>query len=292
MRSFSHIGLYGRTFNDVIVDTLKALLTHLEQQGYRVWIEEKTANALKLDHYSLFSTQAIPATIELMLVVGGDGSMLDAAHKVIQHHIPLLGVNRGNLGFLTDIYPDSLEDQLNTILSGCYTIEERFMLHIDHQGYRHYALNEFTVSPHEGPHLMGYEVYVNGELMCHQRSDGLIVATPTGSTAYALSGGGPILHPSLQAMVLVPMFPHTLNMRPIVIPSDSIILVKITSSKTVSVRISADSQHHFILSKEETLTIQKEPTPLKLIHPLSYHYYESLRSKLQWANSPASKGSY
>lgn len=291
MRSFSHIGLYGRTFNDVIVHTLKTLLAHLEEQGYRVCVEEKTANALSLKDYSRFSTQHMPTNIELMLVVGGDGSMLDAAHKVIQHQIPLLGVNRGNLGFLTDIYPESLEDQLNSILSGEYSTEQRFMLHVDHKGYRHYALNEFTVSAHEGPQLMGYEIYVDGKLMCHQRSDGLIIATPTGSTAYALSGGGPILHPSLNAMVLVPMFPHTLTMRPIVISGDSTITLRITSTKTISVRIGADSQHDFILPKEEILTIQKEPTPLILVHPLSYNYYDSLRSKLHWAKSPVSIGS-
>ncbi len=273
-RRFSKIGLFGRTFNDNIVQTLRALIAHLEEQSYLVVIEEKTAQALDLSKEITFSSRSIPNDIDLILVVGGDGSMLDAAHRIVDHGIPLLGVNRGNLGFLTDVYPDALESQLSQVLSGDYAIEERFMLNTGEYN----ALNEFTITTQESPQLIGFEIYVDQKLMCHQRSDGLIIATPTGSTAYALSGGGPILHPSLNAIVLVPMFPHTLSMRPIVISGDSVITIKVSNP----IRVSADSQRHFTLDKDQTLTIKKKNMHVKLVHPLSYDYYQSLRSKLHW----------
>ncbi len=223
-----------------------------------------------------------------MIVVGGDGSLLHAAHAVVRDEIPVLGINRGRLGFLTDIHPTEL-DKIKAILEGKYILEKRFLLEARIE-YQHSvlgegsALNEVALIPSSVPHMTEFEVYIDDQFVCSQNSDGLIIATPTGSTAYALSGGGPILHPNLDAIVIVPMFPHTLSMRPIVIEGNQRITVVITPNNLHLPRLTCDSQGFMNTPPGSHIHIQKKPRHLHLIHPLDYSYYETLRSKLHWGH--------
>jgi NAD+ kinase len=223
---------------------------------------------------------------QLLIVVGGDGSMIYAAHTIIHDEIPVLGINRGRLGFLTDILPTELQ-KIKGILEGKYNLEKRFFLTttVEHEGKilgRGNALNEVALIPDSVPHMSEFEIYINDQFVCSQNSDGLIVATPTGSTAYALSGGGPILHPQLDAFVIVPMFPHTLSIRPIVIEGNQHVTIIITQNNTTTPRLTCDSQSLISTPPGSRITIEKNNLHLNLIHPLDYNYYASLRSKLHW----------
>jgi len=297
------IALYGKTFNQAILETLKLTYHHLLSLNLKILIEQSTAKALNIasdskigsniDSNALtFETHNIPSNIDLIIVVGGDGSMLSASRFAFTQSIPVLGINLGNLGFLADITPDQIQPQLTEVLNGNYSVEERFLLSLTTENQKCAALNEITLTACNAPQLIEFEVYIDNQLMYQQRSDGLIIATPTGSTAYALSGGGPIVEPSLDAVVLVPMFPHTLNMRPIVISGESTIRIRAantTCTSTNCLRLCCDGQSNLEISNNQIIKITKNIKHLKLVHPQGYNYYESLRSKLHWAKKPSSK---
>jgi NAD+ kinase len=226
---------------------------------------------------------------DLAIVVGGDGNMLGAARVLSRFDIHVVGVNRGNLGFLTDINPDDINTDLDAIFSGEGIIEQRFLLEVDvfrHESLKstNVAVNEVVLHHGKVAHMMEFEVDVNGKFMFSQRSDGLIVATPTGSTAYSLSGGGPILMPSLEALTLVPMFPHTLTSRPIVVDADSKISLRVSKVNSDNLQVSCDS--HIVLSilPGDEVVIRKSPNQLNLVHPPSYDYFNVLRTKLNWGS--------
>ena len=218
--------------------------------------------------------------------MGGDGSLLHATHAILDENIPVIGINRGSLGFLTDIHPTELS-KIKAILEGKYILEKRFLLstsiHLDDKSLgSDAALNEIAIIPDIVPHMIEFEIYIDDQFVCSQDSDGLIIATPTGSTAYALSGGGPILHPQLDAIVLVPMFSHSLNMRPIVIEGNRKIDVLISPNNDTSPRLTCDGRAHLNTPPGSRISIRKKECRLHLIHPLDYNYYEALRSKLHW----------
>jgi NAD+ kinase len=222
-----------------------------------------------------------------VIVVGGDGSLLNAAHIVVDENVPVVGINRGRLGFLTDIHPDLLESYLKEILHGHYLKEQRFLLDVtvEHQGqinYQNMALNEMVLLPGQYSHMLEFEIYIDGQRMCSQRADGQIIATPTGSTGYALSGGGPILHPALDALVLVPMFPHRLSSRPIVVNGNCEIDIVLIPRLETSPQINCDGQSRVSVALGDTIKIKKKPEKLTLLHPKNYNYYETLRKKLHW----------
>lgn len=289
------IALYSRTFNQAILDTLKLTYNHLLSLNLTILIEQSTAKALHIpttNSANTFSIQDMPLHIDLIIVVGGDGSMLSASRFAVTQDIPVLGINLGNLGFLADILPNQIQSQLTEILNGKHTIEKRFLLKLNTDSHNCAALNEITLTANNAPQLIEFEVYIDNQLMYQQRSDGLIIATPTGSTAYALSGGGPILQPTLDAIVLVPMFPHTLNMRPIVISGDSTITVRAkntANTNTNSLQLGCDGQHNIKINNHQLITITKNKKHLQLVHPQNYNYYENLRSKLHWAKKPSNK---
>jgi NAD+ kinase len=218
--------------------------------------------------------------------VGGDGSLLHAAQTIVNDEIPVLGINRGRLGFLTDILPTELH-KIKAILEGAFLLEKRFLLTatVEYGGEvlgQSDALNEVALIPDSVPHMNEFEIYINDKFVCSQDSDGVIIATPTGSTAYALSGGGPILHPQLDAFVIVPMFPHTLSLRPIVIEGNNRVTIVISPNNTATPRITCDSQLFINTPPGSHITIKKKNQHLHLIHPVAYDYYETLRSKLHW----------
>lgn len=283
---FKTIGIFGRVRNTGVTETLKALITYLRALNQDILVEEETAQSLHDLTLPTISKQELGRSCNLLIVVGGDGSLLHAAHSIVNNEIPVLGVNRGRLGFLTDVHPTEL-DKIKQILEGHYILEKRFLLSATVRAHgkvlgQSDALNEVALIPDSVPHMNEFEVYIDDQFVCSQDSDGLIVATPTGSTAYALSGGGPILHPRLDAMVIVPMFPHTLSLRPIVIEGNSRLTVIITPNNTTTPRLSCDSQTFIPAPPGSHITIVKKPEKLHLIHPIDYDYYETLRSKLHW----------
>lgn len=220
-------------------------------------------------------------------MVGGDGSLLSAARMAIKVDTPVIGINRGRLGFLTDILPHELETQLSAVLRGDYEEEKRFLLHTriydeDHTYFEGDALNDVVLGRGKETHLIEFSVYVNRQLVSHYRSDGMILSTPTGSTAYALSAGGPIMHPQLNAIVLVPMFSHSLSSRPLVIDGEAKIELHISQFNEADLRVSCDGHESRMVKPGQKVTVQKNGHQLRLLHPLDYHYYDTLRSKLGW----------
>jgi len=284
--TFKSLGIIGRVKNTGVKETLKTLIAYLLKLNIQIYIEEETADALNEANVPLLARDQLGNHCDLLVVVGGDGSLLHAAHIAIHQNLPVLGINRGSLGFLTDILPTELSD-IEAILQGKYILEKRFLLttSIDFQGQKigqDDALNEAALIPDAVPHMIQFEIYIDDQFVCSQSSDGLIIATPTGSTAYALSGGGPILHPQLDAIVLVPMFPHSLNSRPIVVEGNRQINVIISPHNLTSPRLSCDGRAYITTPPGSLITIQKKSHQLNLIHPISYNYYKSLRSKLHW----------
>lgn len=287
---FKKIGLFAKYGSQPIADTLDKLIQFLSERGHSIQIEEQSAALIKSKHISIISREALGNACDLVIVVGGDGSFLNAARAVVPYQVPMLGINRGRLGFLADILPDDIERDLNDILSGEYSEEHRSLLHvhIERDGKRiaeGTALNDVVLFSGTVARMIEFEVVINGQFMLRQRSDGLITATPTGSTAYALSAGGPILTPTLQAFVLVPMFPHTLTSRPIVIENNQMIEILITANNQVFPKLSCDGQLHFDLMPKDKLIIEKFNYDLKLIHPKHHDYFLVLREKLGWSTS-------
>lgn len=284
--AFETIGIIGRLKKPEVKETLRTLVDYLLNLKQNIVIEAETAESLNNPSLQTVPRDELGNTCNLLIVVGGDGSLLNAAHAVIDKEIPVLGINRGSLGFLTDIHPTKLE-KIKDILEGKYTLEKRSLLsataHL--QGKivgEDTALNEVALIPNIMPHMIEFEIYVDDQFVCSLSSDGLIIATPTGSTAYALSGGGPILHPQLDAIVLVPICPHTLSNRPIVVEGNRRIRILVPPDNIASPRLSCDGHDAINCEPGTHITIHKNPKPLHLIHPLDYNYFETLRSKLHW----------
>jgi NAD+ kinase len=285
---FKTVGIYGRVRSPGVIDSLKALIAFLRLHQQDFVVELETGQPLNDSSLTLVEHEKLNTSCDLIIVVGGDGSLLRAAHAVVRNEIPVIGINRGRLGFLTDIHPTELE-KVKAILDGDYILEKRFLLTAQIELHGEFlgesdALNEVALIPDSMPHMNEFEIYIDDQFVCSQHSDGMIIATPTGSTAYALSGGGPILHPHLDAMVIVPMYPHSLSMRPIVIEGNQRITVVVTPNNTHSPRLTCDSQNFIHTPPGSHVTIQKKPERLHLIHPLDYSYYETLRSKLHWGH--------
>ncbi|MDO8954371.1 MAG: NAD(+) kinase [Gammaproteobacteria bacterium] len=284
---FNKIGLIGTHRNPLVAETVGLLLQLVESLGLSVWIEHDTAAALSAKPKQTCSIESLGDNCDLVIAVGGDGNLLHAARFLSVKNIPVLGINRGQLGFLTDIKPDDLEQPLHTILKGQFQEEKRFLLeakayHNDKLIGQGNALNDIVLFPGDIAQLIEFEMHINGKFVYSQRSDGLIVSTPTGSTAYALSAGGPIMGPELNVLVIVPKFPHTLTSRPLVIDADSEIVLHVGDYNKIGSRLSYDGQSHVNLSAGDKIVITKQKQPLRLIHPLSYDYYAVLRTKLQW----------
>ncbi len=287
MEQFRNIGVIGRMGSVKVVESLRQLKQYLIANNYQVILEEDTASMLPGHGQQVASRKLLGEICDLVIVVGGDGSLLGAARELAKSKIPLLGVNRGRLGFLTDISPNDLEERLGKVLQGEYIVEHRFLLdgHVERNGEPlgfGTALNDVVLHPGKSTRMIGFDLFIDGHFVYSQRSDGLIVATPTGSTAYSLSAGGPIMHPKLDAIVLVPMFPHTLSSRPIVVDGNSELKLVISEDNKTYPTVSCDGQININLAPGDVITIHKKPHKLKLLHPLNYDFYRTCREKLGW----------
>lgn len=288
-KSFSRITLYARQYraNREVNDTLNIIAQFLKTQAVSLFAEHDTAQVFTRLNLPTIKLEQLGDEKDLIIVVGGDGSLLTAAKTASLLNVPILGVNRGQLGFLTDILPDSCEQQIDDVLDGKYKEESRFLLNARLDDGKdvyadNLALNDVVLMPGSGPHMLEFEIIIDQQPVCVQKADGLIVATPTGSTAYSLSGGGPILHPQLDAIVLLPMFPHTLSSRPIVIDADAEINIHIRKHNVSVPRLNCDGRACADAVPGSKITINKQQQMLRLLHPLDYNYYETLRSKLGW----------
>lgn len=284
---FKRIVLFGRRPGDAVPETLAQLYDFLKPQVDRLAIDAETAEKFSPPNADIIEAHALRSEIDLAIVVGGDGSLLRVAQELADQAIPVIGINRGRLGFLTDVNPDDFS-HLTPMLQGDYQAEKRFLLYAEvfHNQQRiaeANALNDVVLLPGDVAQMIEFEVRINGDFLCTQRSDGMIVATPTGSTAYALSAGGPILHPTLDAMILVPLYPHTLTSRPIVLDANNTVTLVVAQDNITSPGISCDGRDRIPLSAGDTINVRKNREYLTLIHPNNYNYYEALRSKLYWS---------
>ena len=289
MSAFKRIGLIGRAGHVGVAETLSLVRSILETRGLQVMFDDQSA-AMLSGHQPLSVPRAeLGAQADLVIVVGGDGSMLGVAQLLASHNVPVLGVNRGRLGFLTDIMPHEIETRLTDVLAGLYTEESRFLIECEVQRKgvvlsTGSALNDVVLHPGTAARMLEFELFINDQFVNSQQSDGLIVATPTGSTAYSLSAGGPIMHPSLNALVLVPMYPHSLSSRPLVIDADSTIRVLVGKQRLIVPHVICDGATGFPAHPGDELIVRKKHGALRLIHPLDHNYYETCRSKLGWGN--------
>jgi NAD+ kinase len=287
---FKTIGLIGKVNHEGAAITLHRLYTFLQALGYKVLVEKIVGTQIpEIDKKVLTELVDIAKLSDLAVVVGGDGNMLGAARVLARFDVAVIGVNRGNLGFLTDLDPEGFEANLEEVLRGNFISEERFLLEVE--VYRHKelksansAVNEAVLHADKVAHMIEFEAFINDEFLFSQRSDGIIVSTPTGSTAYSLSGGGPILTPELNALALVPMFPHTLSSRPLVVDAEKEVRLKLSLENTDSLQVSCDSHVVLAVLPGDEVVIKKANRKLRLIHPKSYSYFNVLRKKLNWGS--------
>ncbi len=289
MDQFRNIGIIGRLGSSQVLDTIRRLKRFLAERQLHVILEDSIAEMLPGHGLQVCTRKLMGEICDLVIVVGGDGSLLGAARALARHGIPILGINRGSLGFLTDIRPDELEARVSEVLSGRYLMESRFLLEAEvRRGSEAIgqsdALNDVVLHPGKSMRMIEFELYIDGHFVCSQKADGLIIATPTGSTAYALSAGGPIMHPKLDAIVIVPMYPHTLSGRPIVVDGNSEMKVVVSPNLQIYPQVSCDGQNHFTCAPGDTLSIRKKAQKMQLIHPVQHNYYEVCRTKLGWGS--------
>ena len=286
-RKFNKIALITNDSSDGIKDTLQTVVNFLQAREIDIVLDKYCCNLLPGTNLEAGSAQDLARDCDLGIAIGGDGTMLRAAHLLADKNVPLLGINRGRLGFLADIPSETVEDQLEQILNGKYVEDERFQLHCqvdrgDKTIVESDAFNDVVIQKWNIAKLIELTTYVDSKLVNSQRSDGMIIASPTGSTAYALSGGGPILYPSLDALVLVPICPHTMSYRPIVIQGNSMVEVVIGTPEIDHARLTCDGEIKSELATGDRVIIRKKDQKIRLIHPANHDHFSILRAKLQW----------
>ncbi len=286
---YKTIGLIGKPHHEGAKSTIELLHSYLTKNNYQVIVESSVAQSIDIKNITVCTLTEIGEQADLAIVVGGDGYMLGVARVLACYKIGVIGVNRGNLGFLTDLPPDEIIPPLEAILRGESRSEQRFI--IEAEVYRHgklkssnSAVNEAVLHAGKVANMIEFEVYIDGSFMFSQRSDGLIVSTPTGSTAYSMSAGGPILTPNLNALSLVPMFPHTLTSRPIVVDGNSEIKLILANENCENLQVGCDGHVILAVMPGDEVIIKKSENTLRLIHPLDHDYFNVLRRKLSWGN--------
>lgn len=283
--AFQTIAIIGKYNTPDMRDYILTMAAFLVDQQVSVFIEEYTALHCNITGYQVLNIDAIGARAELAIVLGGDGTMLWGARALLDDNIPLIGVNRGRFGFLTDLTADSMLEGMGKILAGAFNIEQRMLLSasISHNGKvigQDIAMNDVVISKGSIARMIELEVNIDGQFVYKQRSDGLIISTPTGTTAYSLSAGGPILHPTLDAIALVPICPHTLSNRPIAINSAS--KVEVTLIQAEDACINFDGQQQLSFQQGDKVLVQRADKTVALLHPLGHSHYDMLREKLHW----------
>ncbi len=289
-QEFQRVGLLGRREHPGVNQIVSDLLTLLDARGVDVVLEDRLATLSHFEKRAMQPREAIGKTVDLAIVIGGDGSLLSAARTLVRHNTPVIGINRGRLGFLTDVSPDELAAQVTAVLDGQYARDSRFLL--DAQVIRDgtaigeaEALNDVVVNSGTSAQMIEFELTIDGEFVYRMNSDGLILSTPTGSTAYSMSGGGPIMNPALDAIVLVPMFSHSLTSRPIVVHGDSEICLGVVSRNQINPVVTCDGQVSLKALPGDSVLVRKKKERLTLLHPPGHSFYASCRDKLRWSDA-------
>ena len=282
----SSVGLFGRYKDPDVSTTLDALRKHLENRDISVYIGDTTADNISGTRIE-DSGLSVAETIDLAVVVGGDGTMLHVARSLASYALPMIGINLGRLGFLTDLSADRMHEGLDELLRGEFTVEERIMLQVQISNGRDnlnesIALNDVTLSKGNTGRMIEFDTHVNSEPVGRTRGDGVIISTPTGSTAYALSAGGPILHPLLPAIVFAPICPHTLGHRPMVLDDSSIIELEILDLAGADGNVFIDGVKQLAVSGNEIIRISRAETVTRMVRINSHNHFTALRSKLGW----------
>ncbi|CAN5764694.1 NAD kinase [soil metagenome] len=282
---FRHAALVGKYQAQGMRGVLEEIAHFLERRGIEVSLEEQTALNTGITGYGALTPDELGRQCDLAVVVGGDGTMLGIARELARHNIPLVGINQGRLGFITDVHLGQFAEVLAPMIAGDYEEERRTMLEggVQRDGetiFEGFAMNDVVVSRGATASMVELKVDIGEEFVANFRSDGLIVGSPTGSTAYALSAGGPILHPGIAAWVLVPIAPHDLSNRPIVLPDTGEITVEIVAGRDASV--SFDMHALASLMHGDKISVRRSPHQVRFLHPRGWSYYATLRRKLHW----------
>lgn len=294
-KHFSRIALVGKVEDARVADSMAALAMHLRARGLTVLLDESAAIDGLPDGLERRPVAALGQDADLIVAIGGDGTMLFAAQLALGRGVPLVGVNRGRLGFLTDVLPDEMIGDVDNVLSGRYETDARQLLAArltlaDGRALGYRALNDVVVQRHESGRMVELEIRIDGCFVNTHGGDGLVIASSTGSTAYALSCGGPIIHPSLGAVVIAPISPHTLSDRPIVFRRESRIEIRLVARHGAQAQVTCDGVLFGDLESGSQLLIEPAIESITLLHPPGHDYFRLLRSKLHWGRSGRSGG--
>lgn len=282
---FRHVALIGKYHAQGSRSALEGIAQFLGAQGCEVAIEEDTANNAGITAYPIFNVAQIGAQCDLGLVVGGDGTMLGIGRQLAQFGVPLVGINQGRLGFITDIAFEAYQTTLAPILQGHYDEDPRWMMQakVVRDGdcvFNATAMNDVVVNRGASAGMVELRVEIDGRFVANQRADGLIIASPTGSTAYSLSAGGPLLHPSIGGWILVPIAPHNLSNRPIVLSDQGEVAVEIVAGRDASANF--DMQTLTSLLHGDRIIVRRSEHQVRFLHPVGWSYFDTLRKKLHW----------
>jgi len=288
MSLFKSIALIGKYKSPEIAEPVLRLAAFLSGRGVQVCLDTYTAEQIGHNGHAVATLDEIGASCDLAIVIGGDGTMLNIARTLAPYDVALVGVNQGRLGFLTDLSMENMIESLGSILDGNFVTDSRMLLESDvylgdEPGRKVLAFNDAAINKGADGSLIELEVHIDGRFVYNLRSDGLIAASPTGSTAYALSSGGPILHPGLSCIALVPVSPHTLSNRPIIVGGEA--KIEITMHKSVDARVHFDSHSRFELSEGDRIVVRRSSHPIRLLHPEGHDYFHMLREKLHWSET-------
>jgi len=285
MSNYSTAGLIVKVSDASVSSTLAAVVQHLHSMGLKTVMEHSTQGML--DDIETVDLATLGSCVDVAVVIGGDGTLLSAARGLVDSNVPLIGINRGRLGFLVDVPPDGDFNDLTQILNGQSITEERFLLEarVMRDGEvmaSSYAFNDVVVRVKDLLQIMDFDILIDDRLVTHQRADGVIIATPSGSTAYSLSNGGPIVGPTINAVVLQPICPHTLTSRPLMVDASSSIRVHLWDADVTSVQVICDGQVYSNATLGDMIEIKCKQQRITLLHPPKYDYHQILREKLNW----------
>ena len=280
---FKEIGIFIKEdlSNSLDNEALNSMINSLSNLDISLYLDDSSNNKNK--NFTVLEHEEYVKKVDIFIVFGGDGTLLNAARKYLNYEIPILGINMGNVGFLTDISTENFEKTIKEVLEGSYKIEERNLVSAKFGNNHLYGLNEVVIHSGAYAQLMRYRLNVNDKVVYEQRSDGLIIATPTGSTAYALSAGGPIIHPSLDVWTILPMLPQSLSSRPFVISSNEKVEMDLFDGPNDNAKICVDGQDDIDIPYGEKILISKMEKTLKLVHPNDNDFFEACREKLGWS---------
>jgi NAD+ kinase len=287
-QTFRTVGIIGKLRDPSVAGRLTQLTQYLQSRKLTVLVEAATAESLDIPGATVRPMEILGAEIDLAIVIGGDGTILRAVRQLAKHKVPTIGINLGRVGFLADISADEMTGEIGKLLDGHGEIMPRMLLQAEvtrgtkiiHEAL---ALNDVVITKGELARLIEFETWLDGEFVSSARADGIIVATPTGSTAYALSAGGPILYPDLPAITLVPICPHTLSQRPLVVSSDSVVeIVMAGTAPGQRAYVSFDGQTAVALEDNDRVKVRRADIRAELLHPAGRSHFDVLRTKLHW----------